>query len=395
MSALSPRLIIVSSSFHPRVGGAENQGLELARSLRARRLPVVVLTMAWPGKSEPSALSPVSIIRIASPKLRVLGPCLAYARGVLAFRRLCREGRPAVAQLQCLDQFSLAVGLAASVLSIPLIIRIAGAYEMREGYLSGRGGVRRLLAHWLLRRASRVIALNPEIEDRVRGLGVRPDRVLRIPNPIPDRYFSIRQVDPRSRRILGAPSVLCLGRLDRIKGILPLVRAFRKVRDSCPEARLHLVGEGPLRPEIEALIADLGLGSCVAMWGCQPRPEEFYAEADVFVLPSEEEGMPNSLLEAMAASLACAASEIPSTRGIVEHERSGLLFPPGDEEAMAASITRLLGSEVVRRRLGRKARERVKAWSSSVLHSIYLDLYRQAAGIRSRPLSRGGARCAG
>jgi glycosyltransferase involved in cell wall biosynthesis len=390
-----PRLIIVSSSFHPRVGGAENQGLELARVLRARRLPVVVLTMAWPGKKQASSLSPVSILRINSPRLRLFGPLLAYARGMLSFRRLCRKRRPSVAQLQCLDQFSLAVGLMASLLSVPLIIRIAGAYEMREGYLSGRRGLRRFLAHRLLRRAAHVIALNPEIEGRLLDLGVQPERVLRIPNPIPDRYFTVRHEEGAGRRLLAGSAVLSVGRLDRIKGTLSLIRAFQRVRDSHPSARLHLVGEGPLRPEVEALIAELGLGDGVVLWGCQGRPEDFYAEADVFVLPSEEEGMPNSLLEAMAAGLACAASEIPSTRGIIEPERSGLLFPSGDLKAMSDAICRLLDGEELRQGLGRRARERVRGWSSSVLHSIYLDLYRKAAGARWQPLQRGGARCAG
>jgi glycosyltransferase involved in cell wall biosynthesis len=183
-----------------------------------------------------------------------------------------------------------------------------------------------------------------------------------------------------------------VGRLDRFKGGAVLVEAWKTLRESHPGARLHLVGGGmpEERTAMEALIARLDLGSCVRIWGKQEGPEEFYREADIFVLPSLSEGMPNALLEALAAGLPCIASDLPSTRGIVEDGRSGLLVPPGDPAALAKALGRLLADPDLRRELGRRGREHVEPWASSRIMESYLETYRGLAAA-GRPRSGGGA----
>jgi len=380
------RIILVSSKFHPLIGGAERQGLLLARSLRRRGHPVVVVTMAhrpipghlpWlfvPG----SSLAPVPILRIAHPRVRKLGPAIAYLRGMDAIRRLAR-GRDTVVQIQSFDQFAVPLALAALALRVPFLVRITGAYEMSEGYLSAARGLRVPLARFVLRRAGRVIALNPAIAARLREIGVREERILGLPNAIPDGLFEVERVEGPRRRLLGGSSVLFLGRLERYKGVVDLIGAWKTVAASHPGATLHVVGEGSQRPRLEAELDRDGLRRSVVLWGFRTEPEAFFPEADAFVLPSLEEGMPNTLLEAMAAGLPCAASDIPGTRGIVRDGRTGLLFPPGEGRALAAVLDRLLGSESLRSDLGRAARESVRGQAASVIVERYLELYGRMA----------------
>lgn len=375
------RLIMLSSCFHPSIGGAERQGLALASSLRARNLPVVILTLHDSRRRGRCGYAPVPLVGIDYPNVRVIGPAIAYCRGIRALRRLSRR-RTAVAQIQSLDPFTLSLGLAAKAFRIPLLIRISGAYEMNLGYLSLRGGgVRPLLAKWLLRSANHVLALNPEIEQRLVNLGVKANAIIRLPNAIPDDYFRITPVPASSRKLLRAPAVLLMGRLAPFKGGDHMLRAWKILADRHPGASLHFVGEGPLRSDLESLSMSLGINDCVKFWGASHDVPRFYSETDIFVLPSIEEGMPNGLLEAMAAGLPCVASDLPATRGIIECGRTGLLVPPSDEPALADAINRLLNDQDLRLALGRGARERVAPWAFSRLTDDY-------SGIHARMLKR-------
>ena len=374
------RLLVVSSRFDPAVGGAERQGLELASSLRSRHVPVVVVTLHDGRRKARCGFRPVPMAGVEYPKVRIVGPMLAYWRGILVLRRLAAR-RPAIAQLQTLDPFTLALGVAALALRVPTLVRISGAYEMNLGYLSVRWGVRRYIARWLLRHATRVFALNPDIERRLLALGVRPERILRVPNAIPDRFFETTRGQAAGDE-QSPPAVLQVGRLDPFKGGSVMLRAWQIVAGQRSDGVLRFVGDGPERAGLETLSRELGIAPRVVFCGTSADPRSFYAAADVFVLPSLEEGMPNALLEAMATGLACVASDLPGTRGIVEHGRSGLLVPPGDADSLGAAVARLLADGGERKRLGQAARERVRPLAMSRLVQSHLDLHNQVCGLR-------------
>ena len=372
----APRLIIVSSQFHPAVGGAERQALQLAVALRQQHRPVAVLTLHDPRRPKTCGWMPVPIVGITFPRIRVIGPLLAYLRGALALRRLARR-EPSVVQLQTLDQLTLVVGLAAVGLRIPVIVRISGAVEMSDGYLSQRRGLRPRLARWLLRHSARVLALNPEIEQRLRDLGVDDRAILRLPNAIPDKFFALPDPEARARSRTDHVDVLSVGRLDKFKGGDVLLRAWQSVTRSKPDAHLTMVGDGPERSNLEALARNLSIGDTVSFTGTSFDVAEQYGTAGLFVLPSIQEGMPNALLEAMAAGLPCVASDLPGTRGIVEDGTSGMLVPAGDPQALAGALIELLGDERTRQKLGLAARERVRPWASSHLVETHMDLHRK------------------
>lgn len=370
------RLLMLSSCFHPAIGGAERQGLALASCLRARHFPVAILTLHDRRRKQKCGFLPVPLIGIEFPKIKIIGPIIAYCKGIVALFRLSRK-RPVVAQVQALDQFTLALGLAAMVLKIPLLVRISGAYEMNLGYLTPQWGVRPLLAKVLLRRVDHVLALNPEIEQRLLDLGVQKKGILRLPNAVPDCYYEIERAPPLQRLRLSSPSVLLVGRLAQFKGGENMLRAWKSVTTTHPAAMLHFAGDGPLRGELEAMAVRLGIAERVKFWGAIHDIPRFYEEADIFILPSQEEGMSNSLLEAMAAGLPCVVSDLPSTRWIIDNGRSGMLVPPLDEAALASTIGRLLNNADERFALGLAARERVAPWAFSRLTKEYTDLYYQ------------------
>jgi len=158
-----------------------------------------------------------------------------------------------------------------------------------------------------------------------------------------------------------APLLIMVARLHPQKGLARLFAAMRDILHERPEARLLLVGDGPLRVSLRKQVEDFGMAERVLFAGGREDVPSLLWAADVFVLPSLREGMPNAVLEAMAAGLPVVATRVGGTPECVADGESGLLVPPDDSHALAHAVLRLLGSARMRARLGAAARERVCA----------------------------------
>jgi glycosyltransferase involved in cell wall biosynthesis len=175
---------------------------------------------------------------------------------------------------------------------------------------------------------------------------------------------------------LGAVVFLYLGRINRDKGLLDLAHAFAEAEARHPNAHLLLVGpdEGNLRAALSSAAATSATRLHSA--GLTDRPQEYFAAADVFCLPSYREGFGTTIIEAAAAGVPAIGSRIYGiTDAIVEGE-TGLLFEAGDVQQLAQSMRTLAGDEGLRRRMGEKARERaVRDFSSAVVTAALLEYY--------------------
>jgi len=156
--------------------------------------------------------------------------------------------------------------------------------------------------------------------------------------------------------IAGEAIVLAVGRLSAEKGHADLMEAVALL-DDVPGFRLVLVGDGPERARLEKQ----ALGRRVVMVGHQADVAPFYAAATLLALPSHSEGSPNVVLEAMAAGVSVAATEVGGVPEILENGRTGLLVPARDAAAMAAAIRRLLTEPDTRRALSSAASAEVEA----------------------------------
>lgn len=156
---------------------------------------------------------------------------------------------------------------------------------------------------------------------------------------------------------LEGPHVLAVGRLTAQKGYDLLLRAFAGTGGVLDGWRLSVLGDGPLREDLERQAEALGLSGHIVWHGQVADPHPYYAAAQIFVLSSRYEGSPNALLEAMDAGLPCIVNDAsPGPLELIEHEANGLVVPSGDAAALAAAMVRLAGDEALRRRLGQAAR---------------------------------------
>lgn len=185
-----------------------------------------------------------------------------------------------------------------------------------------------------------------------------------IPNPISPLYVENYKGDTpvEVRRFVAA------GRLDPQKNYPMMLRAFRRVADTYPDATLRIFGTGSdgYRAELQALIDSLGLTEQVKLMGRTPHMEEEYKKSDAFLMTSDYEGLPNALAEAMASRLLVISTDCKTgPRDFVEDGENGYLVPVGDEDALADRMLRLMAmGEEERRAMQDAAREKILAHCS-------------------------------
>jgi glycosyltransferase involved in cell wall biosynthesis len=172
-------------------------------------------------------------------------------------------------------------------------------------------------------------------------------------------------------------TLVSVGRLRPPKDFTTLVRAVAALDPG--SARLRIAGDGPDRTSLAAEIAGLGLDGSVELLGTRSDVDELLAGADLFVLSSESEGLPMSVLEAMAAGLPVVASAVGGVPELVRDGETGTLVPPHDSAALAGAIRRLVADPALRDRLGEAGRVRAaREFSLTRFHHAHLEIYRAA-----------------
>jgi glycosyltransferase involved in cell wall biosynthesis len=187
-----------------------------------------------------------------------------------------------------------------------------------------------------------------------------------------------------AERRSGTSRLVTVGRLQAPKDPLTLLRALSELRRPVETV---IVGDGPDRPRVESERRRLGLESVVRLVGERNDVGELLAAADLFVLSTRSEGLPLSVLEAMAAGLPVVASSVGGVPELVVEGKTGLLVPPGDPHALAAAIGRLLDDEALRRQLGAAGRIRASEhFDLATVRGAHLDLYRALLADAGLPL---------
>ncbi|HZI93975.1 MAG TPA: glycosyltransferase [Patescibacteria group bacterium] len=239
------------------------------------------------------------------------------------------------------------------------------------------------------RRARRVVFNSVAVRDRtISQEGIPLAKTAVIYNGVPDlaalRATSIGAAtgqaapdDPLFEA--GRPTVVCVASLRSKKGHVHLIEAFGLVVRRLPQARLVLLGEGPLEDELRRKVAASGLEHAVLFGGYRPDAPDLVRRGDVFALSSFEEGMPNVLLEAMSAGVACVATDVGGVGEVIIDGASGYLVPAGQPALMAERLVRLLGDPSLRARLGAAARLRYEtSFTLDQMTGHYETLYHDA-----------------
>jgi glycosyltransferase involved in cell wall biosynthesis len=224
----------------------------------------------------------------------------------------------------------------------------------------------RMAAHW----CRTIVALSADERDA--GLAERigrPEQYRVIPNGVRLERFALPRSPVRGR-------ILMVGRLAPPKRPDLALRALASVRESVPAAELHVVGDGPLRGQAEALTAELGLNGAVRFLGNRDDVPELLAQAECALLASDYEGCPLAVVEAMAAGVPVVATDAGGTGELVEAGRTGELGPLGDAQGLASALEQVLRNPARAAELGAAGRRAAEArLSLDVMIRSLVDLY--------------------
>lgn len=386
------KIALVTRRFPPLIGGAEKVLGYLAPALADEGHDVHVLTSRLGVEDEPreevlpTGRGSLRVERLETSPRRFVGTWL-YMRNLAA--RLRREP-PDVAYVSMLKHDAYVTVGEGRRRGFPVVLRPEGAGAtgdvawQRWGRFGGAIGRR-------CREAAAVVAISKVVEDELReawARGSKADarwrrgertstpapRIVPIPNGVP----VAEQAWQRRPGWREAPRAVFLGRLAPEKGLEVLVRAWSRVVREQPAARLELVGEGPERGRLEAEVERLGLAGSVALPGMAGDIAAVLRGADLFVLPSREEGMSIALLEAMALGMPLVVSSIPGNRRLVADFRHGRLFARDDEAALAAAILDQWADLDRALHMGRAARSLVQQkYSIAAMARRHLELFEE------------------
>jgi glycosyltransferase involved in cell wall biosynthesis len=229
----------------------------------------------------------------------------------------------------------------------------------------------------VLTRFDGVIGVSPPIGNILRGSFVSDRKVVVIANGIDFSPFLSVENAALRREFGDDLTIGIVGRLHSQKGHEFLFAAARGILEKFPGAQFILVGEGPDQKRLEVRAQELGITGSVRFVGFRNDMANVYASLDLMVMPSLNEGLPMTLLEAMAAKRAVIASAVGAVPDVIEHGRSGLLVKPGDASDLQQAILSLLQDASLRHRIAENARQSVSRFSSEKMARNYLDFYQR------------------
>lgn len=332
-------------------GGAERMLVDLALGLDRDRFDVSVCATRHALEYQP-------LLDAAGVPTLVLG-----RRSRWDFRRLARlvrvlRDRPVHIVHSHLFGSNTWGRLLGKMAGVPVII----AHE----HWSSRSRTEIAIDRLLYRLSDAIVVASDESKRLMMELeGIPSRRLTVIRNGVDPAPFDTHAVDDARPEFGIAPGETVFGtvaRLDPFKGGQDdLLRAFARLRSARPDTRLLVIGDGPQRPELQALAGSLGLGDAALFTGTRGDIPRLLRAMDVFVLPSRREALPLAILEAMAAGLPVVATRVGGVPETIEDNATGLLVPAGDSEALGAGLARLADAPELRARLGLAGRAHFRA----------------------------------
>jgi glycosyltransferase involved in cell wall biosynthesis len=241
-------------------------------------------------------------------------------------------------------------------------------------------GIYNHLDRMALKKFNALAAVSDAVAQRLLAFGVPSEKIKTIANGIDVAAFERAHPLPLLKAE-GSTVVGVVARLDLQKGFEYLLRAARELCKTFPGLKIVIAGEGPDRNRIEEMIQQYGLQSSVVLAGQQSNMPAVYAAMDIFVLPSLNEGLPMTVLEAMAASKPVIATRVGAIPSVIRDGENGLLVAPKDSEALQNAVASLLNDPERRRRLGDQAHTWVSQnYTSEAMALKYREMYEEVLG---------------
>lgn len=365
---------------------------EIATALRARGHEVHIVTPRRPGGAAFESHEGITVHRFRHwgwwrgrqlGQLRGTPPLILSTlmiAGLWTSLRVVLRYRPDLMSAYWVVPGGFLAWLTARLTGRPVVVT-AGGTDLN---VSARKWMYRPFVLRTVRGVDRLIACGSELHRVAISLGAAPERTVNMPSLVPDAVPELAVAPPE-----GAPGrrLLYVGNLAAPKRVDTLLRAMARLVPRFPDARLTLVGDGPLEPSLRALAQKLGVAECVDFRGRRPHEEipGLMRSADVLLHCSENEGLPVAIQEALTCGLPVIAARVGGVPDLVRDGTNGRLCAPDDDAAFAEAMAELVGDAALRERMSAAARQFAAEHldRTSVIARIEA-VYREAIENRSR-----------
>jgi glycosyltransferase involved in cell wall biosynthesis len=374
-------LVLCILMYPPHAGGAEIQAYYVSNKLAEWGHNVHVISTGPTNQAEDQdkTLFKQSFIRY---KWGRFPGNFAFVLKMFSLGYLLRD-KIDVVQVHIADMHMVSAFLLSKIANKPYVVTCHGS-DIR---ILRRSTFGKFLKKAMLKNASKVVSISKEIKDiLVNEYGLPSQSIKIITNGYDEEWMKRRLDETSNNAPRENPSLVFVGSLREVKDPLNAVEVFKIVSGPVKNVNLQIVGEGPLRQAVERKIEKYGLQDRVTLHGAvsHQRALEILASSAIYVLTSVEEGLPTSLIEAMALGKPVAATSVGGVPEIVSDGVNGLLTPPRLPEKMAQLIERLLKDPVLAKKLGKAAAESVKdfSWNNIAREylNVYLEVSRQSSG---------------
>lgn len=376
-------VLMLSQTFHPVIGGAEKQALEISKALVKRGVKVTALTRLRPGLPAEEAVDGVAIKRLACPGSGAFNSAVFMAKSF--FWLLANRASYDAVHVHLASSPAVAAVLAGRFTGKRVVIKLGGGKGVDEISLSEKTFAGRLKLAFFKLASPELLVMNAEVYQwlsetpRYAGLKLRQFR-----NGVDTGRYTppLYHEKIAAKAAVGLENLttfLFVGRLSPEKRVKEFVEAWAEIfseEREQPRIRLVIVGGGPEEAALKRAVADLGVAGTVTLTGPKDDLLPYYRAADVFILPSISEGLSNSMLEAMACGVAIMASRVGGAREAIAPGVSGCLFDPLNRVELKACVRGFIEDRTLPLKLGEQARKTVvEKYSMARVADELLALY--------------------
>ncbi|MHC4474174.1 MAG: glycosyltransferase family 4 protein [Planctomycetota bacterium] len=392
MAVIKPlRVCIVSPLYHTSLGGVGRQALALTEKLEALGLRAFVITRKMKGLPKCVFSARVPIFRVRTPSSHVVN--LVETSVLNLAISLSFSLGTALILLRKRTEYDLVhfhgAGLPL-ITNIPvlkfcgkkIISRVVGAKNNREaGSLYGKYSVLGSALIRILRKVDFFIAISEEIKRDLLNEGYEHNKIARIRGLVDKSIFypcdEISKYRIKTKLGLASASIVAFsGRLVETKGVGILLQAWRKIVEDCKDILLLILGGGELEEELKQQSRAFGIENSVKFCGIVDNVRDHLVASDLFAFPSLREGLPNSVLEAMACGLPVVSTRIGGVVDLIRDGENGLLVEPGNVDQLADALKRLICDTEYASALGNNALKTAREnHDIDVVAGKYIELY--------------------
>jgi glycosyltransferase involved in cell wall biosynthesis len=365
-------------NFYPYIGGAEIQLQHLCNQLTVKGVEVGVLTLrkdsSWP---ERETIDGFEVVRLSYPDWRYWGSLAIMCKLFWLLMQNARRFR--IFHVQGAGPIGALAVVVTRVLGKQAYVSLMGS---ERHYLPKTTRVPEKVLFWLMRSATKMIAISHEIEKELVQHGFARNKIEFIPYGVDTVLFFPKDGKLNSTGTYTFPKAIFTGRLVKEKGLEYLILAWKEVMECFPSAELLIVGDGPLREPLQQQCRELGIQSNVRFLGMRSNVQAYLQQADLYVSSSISEGLSNSILEAMACGLPVVGTKISGTSDLINHGVNGLLVEPAKVEDLSKTILHVLRNPDLAERLGVAAAQTIREkYSINRIADAMIELYANAIPI--------------